>query len=95
ILSPRPDDYFVLPAAESAQRLALKIAAPADQPVTWTLNGQPLETTETNTLFWPMQVGTWTLEVASGQKRDRVQFQVQLAEEQPPQRGFSLRSDRP
>ena len=95
ILSPRPDDYFVLPAAESAQRLALKIAAPADQPVTWTLNGQPLETTETNTLFWPMQVGTWTLEVASGQKRDRVQFQVQLAEEQPPQRGFSLRSNRP
>ena len=97
ILSPRNDDYFLIPSAQSnsedegtGRRLEFKLAAPSNQPVEWRLNGETLATQSTHSFFWLMHPGEWTLEVASGDRRDRVRFQVQVADDQPSRRGFSV-----
>ncbi|NET37783.1 MAG: hypothetical protein F6K19_38215 [Cyanothece sp. SIO1E1] len=96
ILSPQNEDYFIINPLEGAQvngieqRLAFKIARPSSQPVEWWLNGRKLETQLSTSFFWPLQPGNWTLEVRSGKMVDRVNFQVQLAENKPPRRGFSV-----
>ncbi|MDJ0702487.1 MAG: penicillin-binding protein 1C [Leptolyngbyaceae cyanobacterium MO_188.B28] len=97
ILSPREDDYFLTPSSEPdsetpgiAHRLEFKIAAPSNQSVEWRLNGETLSTQSKTSLFWAMQPGVWTLEVRSGEQRDLVRFQVQVADPQPNRRGFSV-----
>ncbi|MGF1524020.1 MAG: penicillin-binding protein 1C [Leptolyngbyaceae cyanobacterium] len=77
------------------QRLKFAIAPPASSnSVEWRLNGQPLDSSDESSLFWPMHPGQWMLEVRSGDQQDRVQFEVELAEDQPIHRGFSVsRSD--
>ncbi|HEY9666454.1 MAG TPA: penicillin-binding transpeptidase domain-containing protein, partial [Coleofasciculaceae cyanobacterium] len=92
ILSPRKDDFFLLypTSSNAAQRLEFKLAATPNQPVEWWLNGQKLATNSSNSFFWQLSPGTWTLEVKSGEQSDRVGFQVQLAQNQPTRRGFSL-----
>ncbi|MEO1402690.1 MAG: transglycosylase domain-containing protein [Cyanobacteria bacterium J06635_1] len=93
ILSPQEDDYFVLPPGDE-QRLIFKVAGPQGQPVEWRLNGKSIKTAsnniDSNTLFWSMQPGLWTLEVRSGEWTDQVQFQVQPPEYQNMRRGFSV-----
>lgn len=41
-------------------------------------------------LYWVLRPGSWTLEARSGEKRDRVTFQVELAENKTIRRGFSV-----
>ncbi len=49
--------------------------------------------TNSQTIFWPLEVGEWTLEVKSGEKIDRVNFQVVLDEYRETPKGFSLVKD--
>jgi penicillin-binding protein 1C len=94
IVSPNNGDLFLLyptnGATDSQQRLEFKLAATPDQPVEWWLNGQRLATQTSNSFFWALRPGNWTVEVKSGEKSDRVSFQVQLAQSKPTRRGFSI-----
>jgi penicillin-binding protein 1C len=94
ILSPQANDYFLQDPAANPQRLAFKAALPADlpasQPIEWWLNGQRLATTTTDTWFWPLQQGRWTLEIKSGDQQDRIQFEVGAVEQSSTRRGFSV-----
>ena len=100
LLSPRDRDIFLLfpseseSASNSAQQLEFKLAGSPAQPVEWWLNGQKLATQADASFFWLLRPGDWTLEVRSGEMRDRVRFQVQQAETQPRRQGFSLRNSR-
>ncbi len=51
------------------------------------MNGEKLAD---STVFWALRPGSWTLEVKSGEMRDRVTFQVELAENKTIPRGFSV-----
>jgi penicillin-binding protein 1C len=101
IVSPRNNDFFLLYPTESvaAQKLEFKLAATPSQPVEWWLNNQKLVTDSTNSVFWQLRPGNWTLEARSGEMSDRplggargnrVSFQVQLAENRATRRGFSI-----
>lgn len=92
ILSPRPQDFFLIHATDpgkDAPRLEFKLATPPTQPVEWWLNQKKLATQTTPSLFWALQPGEWTLEVKTGNDRDRVSFRVEVGLSQP-RRGFSL-----
>jgi penicillin-binding protein 1C len=93
ILSPHNDDYFLMqePTKKKPERLEFKLAGTNGQPVEWRLNGQQLSTTPNSSLFWPMQLGQWTLEVKSGKLTDRVDFEVQIAKPSESRQGFSVR----
>ena len=88
ILSPREHDFFLLEPGKT-QKLAFKLATPAHVKVEWRLNGQPLAI-PANEWFWPMQPGNWQLVVKSGSLSDQVNFQVQMADQSPQRRGFTL-----
>ena len=92
IVSPGNSDRFLLYPTESstAQRLEFKLATIPSQPVEWWLNGQKLATNSANSLFWELRPGNWTLQVKSGEMIDSVSFQVELAENRPTRRGFSI-----
>ncbi|MEO1299646.1 MAG: penicillin-binding transpeptidase domain-containing protein, partial [Cyanobacteria bacterium J06636_16] len=96
IISPREGSRFRLyPAGEQGndQRLKFAIApSTSSNPIEWRLNGQPLDSSDKPSLFWPMHPGQWTLEVHSDDQQDQVQFEVELAEDQSTHRGFSVRS---
>lgn len=99
ILSPREGDLYVLYPTESdqdtnsaVQRLEFKVAGLKSESVDWWLNGEKLTTNSSNSFFWPLGPGDWTLEVKSGDISDRVTFKVQLAENPPTRRGFSIAS---
>ncbi|GAB4199236.1 MAG: hypothetical protein Fur006_49770 [Coleofasciculaceae cyanobacterium] len=92
IVSPGNSDRFLLYPTESstAQRLEFKLATIPSKPVEWWLNGQKLATNSANSLFWELRPGNWTLQVKSGEMIDSVSFQVELAENRPTRRGFSI-----
>jgi penicillin-binding protein 1C len=92
ILSPRHGDVFLLEAGatESAQRLQFKLASPLNQTVEWLLNGKPLANQTPGSIFWVPKPGRWTLQVKSGDRSDRVSFEVQVAESRATRRGFSI-----
>jgi penicillin-binding protein 1C len=92
ILSPRDGDVFLLEpgATDSAQRLQFKLASPLNQTVEWLLNGQPLATQTPGSIFWVPKPGRWTLQVKTGDRSDRVSFEVQMAESRATRRGFSV-----
>lgn len=97
IISPQEGSRFLLyPSSkeEADQRLKFEITSSSPiETVEWRLNGEPLNPTTSNTfMFWPLQPGTWTLEVRSDLLQDQVRFEVERAEEQRPHRGFSVRS---
>ncbi|NEO22256.1 MAG: hypothetical protein F6K53_10105 [Moorea sp. SIO4A1] len=99
ILSPREGDLYVLYPTESdqdsnsaVQRLEFKVAGLKSESVEWWLNGEKLTSNSSNSFFWPLGPGDWTLEVKSGDISDRVTFKVQLAENPPTRRGFSIAS---
>lgn len=98
IVFPQADDYFVIDRTDAEPRIELKLAAAPETPVEWWLIGkegkQRLAITESSkSLFSPIGVGEWTLEVRSGEKRDRISFQVQLSDPHAIRRGFSVVSD--
>ncbi|MEP1058541.1 MULTISPECIES: penicillin-binding protein 1C [Cyanophyceae] len=92
ILSPRNGDVFLLEpgATDSAQRLQFKLASPSNQTVEWLLNGQPLATQTPGSIFWVPKPGRWTLQVKTGDRSDRVSFEVQMAETRSTRKGFSV-----
>ncbi|WP_374796012.1 penicillin-binding protein 1C [Aerosakkonema funiforme] len=94
ILSPRNGDFFLIYPDRSnvRQRLQFKLANGSSQPVEWWLNGEKVATQSSNTLFWQLQPGNWTLEIRSKEMSDRVNFQVELAESKSMRRGFSVAS---
>ncbi|MEB3829252.1 penicillin-binding protein 1C [Phormidium sp. CCY1219] len=94
IVVPQNDDYFIRDRTQDNPRLQLKLAAIPETPVEWWIVGrqgkQRLAITESSdSIFWPLTVGEWTLEVKSGNRSDRVTFQVQPTESLPARRGFS------
>lgn len=93
IVFPENDDYFLLsPQVKQDNRLELKLAGQLEEPVEWWLNGEKIATTQSNSLFWNMKLGSWELEVktAGGKERDRIVFQVQEAPQKINHRGFSI-----
>lgn len=94
IVSPRNGDRFLVYANSPPQRLELKLATLSDQPVEWWMNGERLATGVSGAVFWSLRPGNWTLEVKSGEMRDRVDFQVELAGNQSSRRGFSIAPSR-
>jgi penicillin-binding protein 1C len=94
IVSPSNDNLFLLypdnRATDSQQRLEFKLAALPDKPVEWWLNGQKLATQTSDSFFWELRPGNWTVEARSDGMSDRVSFQVQLAQSKPTRRGFSI-----
>ncbi|WP_339376692.1 hypothetical protein [Chlorogloea sp. CCALA 695] len=73
IVSPRNGDNFLVYPNSPQQRLELKLAALQEQPVEWWMNGEKLAD---EGLYWVLRPGSWTLEVRSGEMRDRITFQV-------------------
>jgi penicillin-binding protein 1C len=98
IVFPQNDDYFLIDPANPNGKLEFKLAANPTEPVEWSLiskNGKKklTPTASYQAIFWPLEVGEWTLEVKSGEKIDRVNFQVVLDEYRETPRGFSLVKD--
>lgn len=89
ILSPQPDDYFLVNPDQSPQ-LEFKMMGNSQEPVEWWLNGEKLATKSVNSLFWQMQPGKWTLTVKQGDRNESVEFEVRVAEPKPYHRGFSV-----
>lgn len=93
IVSPHQDDVFlVYPGDETRQRLEFKLAGTTTAPVEWWLNGQKLATNSSDSVFWTLRPGNWTLEAKSGEMSAKVSFQVELASVKPARRGFSVGS---
>lgn len=92
ILSPHQGDIFVIPPKSNPQ-LEFKVSNNVSEGVEWWLNRQKIGESNSNSLFWQMQPGSWTLEVkpkkSSHSKGDRLSFQVQLSNFSGPRRGFS------
>lgn len=97
IAFPENDDYFILDSRDSTPRIQFKLAIAPETPIEWWLIGpsgkQQLKSEATSALFWPMEVGEWTLEVRSGDLSDRVTFQVQPPDNRPIRQGFRVRSE--
>ncbi len=91
ILSPHDGALFLLyPGGEGQQKLEFKLAGnQSTSAVEWWLNGEKLDS-QTNSLFWYLRPGKWTLEARSGEKHDKVSFQVDAAKIHPSRRGFSV-----
>jgi penicillin-binding protein 1C len=89
ILSPQPDDYFIF-YPNQEDRLEFKISNTSQQPVEWWLNDQKISTQSSNSLFWRMQPGEWTLTIKQGTAEDTVTFQVQPPESSFSSQGFSV-----
>jgi len=89
IVAPRNGDFF-LTTAQQTQTLEFKLASQPSQAVEWWLNGRKLASQATSSLFWSLRPGEWVLEAKSGDMTDRVRFQVELAENKPNRRGFSI-----
>ncbi|MBW4675283.1 MAG: penicillin-binding protein 1C [Desmonostoc geniculatum HA4340-LM1] len=91
ILSPHDGDLFLLyPGEAGKQKLEFKLGGNKSASVEWWLNGEKLDTNSANSLFWNLRAGNWTLEARSGEMRDKISFQVELASIKPMRRGFSI-----
>ncbi|MDX2097341.1 MAG: penicillin-binding protein 1C [Leptolyngbyaceae cyanobacterium bins.59] len=92
IVAPRNGDYFLVGDPTSGiQKLEFKLASSPEIPVEWWLNGQKLTSQTSSSFFWSLRPGNWRLEARSGNSRDQVQFEVQVADSSPGRRGFSVR----
>ncbi|MCC5638529.1 transglycosylase domain-containing protein [Nostoc sp. CHAB 5844] len=90
IVSPHNGDLFLLyPGGEGQQKLEFKLSGNQSSSVEWWLNSEKLDTQSAN-LFWYLRPGNWTLEARSGEMKDRISFQVELAKIRPTRRGFSV-----
>jgi len=76
---PHDGDVFVYDAdapepARSMQRIELRSSA--GKAVHWTANGRPISRTSDGTFFFPLGLGTWTLRVTEGPRRNAVTIHV-------------------
>ena len=95
IISPRNGDLFLLyPHVTKEQQLKFQAEISTNrslnQSIEWWLNDQKLSTGVNNAIFWQLKPGKWRLEARNGQMRDRINFQVELANIQPTKPGFSV-----
>ncbi len=91
IISPRDGDIFL---TDGQQKLEFKldrspINPTANASVEWWLNDRKLKETAAS-FFWQLRPGKWSLEVRSGEQRDRLNFEVELADHKIPHQGFSV-----
>ncbi|MGK7923324.1 MAG: penicillin-binding protein 1C [Trichodesmium sp.] len=89
ILFPQEDDYFLIDSIAREQKLEFKLGNSSKKSVEWWLNGEKLAVNSSNSLFWQLAPGNWTLEVRSAEMIDRVNFQVQLPHKSS-YNGFSI-----
>lgn len=80
IVFPRDGDVFVANATANAlqvreQQLSLR-AIDAGRAVRWNANGSAVPLDASGTAFWPIRVGTWSIEANDGRQRDRVTIRV-------------------
>jgi penicillin-binding protein 1C len=80
IVFPHDGDVFVRnPVATEAQarsqQLALRIAGTSGR-VEWRINGAPVPLDSEGHAFWPLALGTWTVEAREGPHLDRVTIRV-------------------
>lgn len=91
ILSPRNGDIFLWESSNNKkQKLKFQLGGEINQSVEWWLNGEKLATNSSNSLFWDLQPGLWTLEIRNGKITDKVKFQVKVGESRGSRRGFSV-----
>ena len=90
ILSPIEGEIFWFYPQSQQQKLEFKLAGVHEEPVEWWLNGKRLVTQASNSLFWQLSPGNWTLTVKKGSEIVSVNFQVQLAPTGGNRSGFSL-----
>jgi penicillin-binding protein 1C len=57
------------------QQLALR-AVDSGRVVRWKANGKAVPLDSSGTAFWPIRIGTWTIEAFDGRERDRVTIRV-------------------
>lgn len=97
ILSPRQGDVFLM-SSKTPVKLEFKLATTPTEPVEWWLNQDKIAENTSNSFFWLMKPGNWTLEVRRGNQKDltqvsssdRLSFQVQLSNFPSTRRGFSI-----
>jgi penicillin-binding protein 1C len=80
IAFPRDGDVFVLnPSAgendRQSQRLRLR-ALNDGKPVRWNVGGTTLPRDADGSVFWPVQLGTWTIRAEDGKNSDRITIRV-------------------
>jgi penicillin-binding protein 1C len=80
IVFPRSGDVFARNSTVNGlqlreQQLSLR-AIDSGRSVRWTANGNAVPLDASGTAFWPVQLGTWTLEANDGRDRDRVTIRV-------------------
>jgi penicillin-binding protein 1C len=80
IIFPHDGDVFVVNHAANAleareQRIALR-AVDAGHSVQWSVAGATLAGDATGTPFWPLRVGTWTLQARAGDRSRSVTIHV-------------------
>lgn len=102
IVAPRENDQFLMTLGNEdtsiklsqkgtkKQRLEFKIVSLSNYSTEWSLNGQTIATTSTQSLFWEMEPGIWTLQVKQGEAVDRVRFRIEVAEPASDRQGFSM-----
>jgi penicillin-binding protein 1C len=90
ILAPNADDLFMISSSqELSERLEFKITGISEKPVEWWLNNQKIAMENSNSFFWEMKPGNWTLKVINGENIDQVNFRVKIANTKQNRRGFS------
>lgn len=92
IVNPSDGGVFLRNAAhgdleEREQRIALR-AIGARAALHWTVNGEPLANDASGTAFFPLRLGSWTLEARDGTASDRVTIHVIANREARP--GFTF-----
>ncbi|MBL1210266.1 MAG: penicillin-binding protein 1C [Geminocystis sp. GBBB08] len=89
ILFPRNGDIFLLDSNNKEQKLEFQLGGKIDKSVELWLNGKKIGTNISNSFFWELKEGLWTLEIRKGKIVDQVSFEVKLAKVRSPYRGFS------
>jgi penicillin-binding protein 1C len=80
IVFPHDGDVFVRAPSDNGlarreQQLALR-AVSTGHAVRWSVGGAPIALDASGNAFWPLRLGTWTLEATDGHRRDSVTIHV-------------------
>jgi penicillin-binding protein 1C len=80
IVFPRDGSVFVRNAAPNAlaereQQLSLRAVDPTGA-VSWRVNGKAIPLDASGIAFWPLRLGTWTIQASDGRYADRVTVKV-------------------
>ena len=89
ILFPQDGDHL-LGDPEHPGQLKIQFQTLNDQPIQWRLNGQPWQPDDPQNPRWQLRPGNWQLEIYQGDRRDQVNFFVEVAPPQTTKRGFSI-----